>query len=97
MLVKTEIAARIFVDKMKSFCPKRRLPEDYFESDLKAFLPPVNEGIDEVASALSESLRAIFVNQQSKWKNKQPNKDRQLLKKFLLAGYHTWSAEEFKE
>ena len=51
-----------FVDKMKSFCPKRRLPEDYFESDLKAFLPPVNEGIDEVASALSESLRAIFVN-----------------------------------
>ena len=45
MLVKTEIAARIFVDKMKSFCPKRRLPEDYFESDLKAFLPPVKRAL----------------------------------------------------
>ena len=53
MLVKTEMAARIFVDKMKRFCLKRSLHEDYFETDLKAFFPPVNEGIDEVASALS--------------------------------------------
>ena len=82
---------------MKSFCLKRRLHEDYFETDLKAFLPPVNEGIDEVVSALSESLRAIFVNQQAKWKNKQPNKDRQLFKNFWLAAYDTCSAEEFKK
>ena len=62
MFVKTEIAARIFVDKMKRFCLKSRLHEDYFQTDLKVFLPPVNEGIDEVVSTLSESLRAIFVN-----------------------------------
>ena len=62
MFVKTEIAARIFVDKMKSFCLKSRLHEDYFQTDLKVFLPPVNEGIDEFVSTLSESLRAIFVN-----------------------------------
>ena len=82
------MAARIFADKMKRIYLKRRLHEDYFEIDLKAFFPPVNEGIDEVA---------IFVNQQAKWKNKQPNKDHQLLKKFCLAGYDTCSAEEFKD
>lgn len=62
MLVKTEMAARIFADKMKRIYLKRRLHEDYFEIDLKAFFPPVNEGIDEVVSVLSESLIAIFVN-----------------------------------
>ena len=56
------MAARIFADKMKRICLKRRLHEDYFGIDLKAFFPPVNEGIDEVVSALSESLIAIFVN-----------------------------------
>ena len=75
------MAARIFVDKMKRFSLKRRLGENDFENDLEAFFPPVNEGVDEVASALSEPL-ITFVNQQTKWKNKQPNKDRLHLKIF---------------
>ena len=66
---------RIFVDKMKRFSLKRRLDEDHFENDLETFFPLINEGVEEVASALSESLITI-VNQQAKWKNKQPNKDR---------------------
>ena len=90
------MAARIFVDKMKRFSLKKRLDEDDFENDLEAFFPPVNKGVDEVASALSESL-ITFVNHQTKRKNKQPNKDRLHLKNFWLAGYDTWSDEEFKE
>ena len=61
------MAARIFVDKMKRFSLKRRLDENDFENDLEAFFPPVNEGVDEVASSLSESLMT-FVNQQAKRK-----------------------------
>ena len=57
------MAARVFVDKMKLFSLKRRLGEDDFEeNDLEAFFPPVNEGVDEVASALSEPL-ITFINQ----------------------------------
>ena len=81
---------------MKRFSLKRTLDEDDFENELVAFFPPVNEGVDEVASALSESL-ITFVNQQTKRKNKQPNKGRLHLKSFGLAGYDKWSAEEFKE
>ena len=61
------MAARIFVDKMKRFSLKRRLDENDFENDLEAFFPPANEGVDEVASSLSESLMT-FVNQQTKRK-----------------------------
>ena len=61
------MAARIFVDKVKRFSLKRRLDENDFENDLEAFFPPVNEGVDEVASSLSESLMT-FVNQQTKRK-----------------------------
>ena len=90
------MGARFFVDKMERFSLKRRLDEDDFENDLEAFLPPVNDSVNEVASTLSESL-ITFVNQQIKQKNKQPNKDRLHLKTFRLAGYDTWSAEGFKE
>ena len=90
------MGARILADKMERFPLKRRLDEDDFENDLEAFYPPVNEGVDEVASTLSESL-ITFVNQQTKRKNKQPNKDRLHLKTFRLAGYDSWSTEEFKE
>ena len=90
------MAAGIFVDKMKRFSLKRRFDEDDFENGLEAFFPLVNEGIDEVASALSEFL-ITFVNQQAKRENKQPNKDHLHLKIFWLAGYDTWYTEEFKE
>ena len=90
------MVARIFVDKLKRFSLKGRLDEDDFENDLEAFFLPVNENVDKVASALSQSL-ITFVNQQTKRKNKQPNEDRLHLKKFWLAGYDNWSAEEFKE
>ena len=90
------MAVKIFVDKMKLFSLKRRLDDDDFENDLEALFPPVNEGVDKVASALSDSL-IKFVNQQTKRKNKQPNKDRSHLKNFWSAGYDTWSAEKFKE
>ena len=76
--MKIGMAARIFVDKMKRFSLIRRLDEDNFENDLEAFFPPVNQGVDEIASFLSESLITFF-NQQTKRKNKQPNKDRLML------------------
>ena len=49
------MGARFFVDKMERFSLKRRLDEDDFENDLEAFLPPVNDSVNEVASTLSES------------------------------------------
>ena len=51
-----EIMARNFVDKMKRFSLKRRPDNNDFENDLETFFLPVNESVDEVASALSESL-----------------------------------------
>ena len=48
--------ARNFVDKMKRFSLKRRPDNNDFENDLETFFLPVNESVDEVASALSESL-----------------------------------------
>ena len=90
------MVARIFVDKMKCFSLKGRLDEDDFENDLEAFFLPVNENVDKVASALSQSL-ITSVNQQTKRKNKQSNEDRLQLNRFWLAGYDNWSAEEFKE
>ena len=62
--------ARIFVDKMEHFFLKRRLDEDDFENYFEALFPPVNEGVDKVASTFSEFLIPI-VNQQVKRKNKQ--------------------------
>ena len=63
------MVARIFVDKMKCFSLKGRLDEDDFENDLEAFFLPVNQNVDKVASALSQSL-ITSVNQQTKRKNK---------------------------
>ena len=79
--MKIEVAVRIFVDKMKRISLKRRLDEDDLENDLEASFPPVNEDVDEVAPALSESL-VTFINRQTKRKNKQPNKGRLHLKSF---------------
>ena len=62
--------ARIFVDKMEHFFLKRRLDEDDFENYFETLFPPVNEGVDKVASTFSEFLIPI-VNQQVKRKNKQ--------------------------
>ena len=49
-----------YIDKinwqMKHFSLKRKLDEDVFENELEKFFLPVNDGVDEVASALSESL-----------------------------------------
>ena len=87
------MTARIFVDKTKRFSLKRALHKDDFENDLETFFPPVNEGAEEVASALSESLLTI-VNQLAKRKNKSTNKDYLYLKVFWLAGYETWSDAE---
>ena len=50
------MAARIFVDKTKRFSLKRRLDEGDFENDLETLFLPINEGVDVVASTLSESL-----------------------------------------
>ena len=69
---------------MKSFFLKQRLNGDDFENG--TFFPPVNEGVDELAFALSESVITI-VNQQAKRKNKQPIKDR----------LHLIFFQEFKE
>ena len=63
--MKIEVAVRIFVDKMKRISLKRRLDEDDLENDLEASFPPVNEDVDEVAPALSESL-VTFINRQKK-------------------------------
>lgn len=42
-LVKTEMAATIFVEKTKCFSLKRRLNKNGFENDLGTFFLPVNE------------------------------------------------------
>ena len=41
---------------MKRFSRKRGLDKDNFAKDLETFFLPLNEGIDVVASAMSESL-----------------------------------------
>ena len=41
---------------MKHFSLKRKLDEYVFENELEKFFLPVNDGVDEVASTLSESL-----------------------------------------
>ena len=71
--MKIEMLARIFFDKTKHFSLKRRLDEDDFENYFEALFPPLNEGVDKVASTFSEFLIPI-VNQQVKRKNKQKNK-----------------------
>ena len=71
---------------MKSFFLKQRLNGDDFENDFGTFFPPVNEGVDELAFALSEFVITI-VNQQAKRKNKQSIKDR----------LHLIFFQEFKE
>ena len=57
-MVNIEIVARIFFDKdkMKRFSLKRRRDKDDFENDLETLFSPVNESVDEVASAMSEFL-----------------------------------------
>ena len=57
-LVNIEIVARIFFDKdkMKRFSLKIRRDKDDFENDLETLFSPVNESVDEVASARSEFL-----------------------------------------
>ena len=59
------MAVKIFVDKMKLFSLKRRLDDDDFENDLEALFPPVNEVVDKVASALSESLINLLISKQN--------------------------------
>ena len=76
--------ARIFVDKMKHFFLKRRLDEDDFENYFEALFPPVNEGVDKVASTFSEFLIPV-VNQQVKRKNRQKKQISLALKKFLVS------------
>ena len=78
------MAARIFVDKMKRFSIKRRLDEDDFENDLEMLFPPINKVVVEVASPLSKSL-IVIVNQQAKWRDKQPNKVRLHFKNFFIS------------
>ena len=41
---------------MKRFSLKRRRDKDDFENDLETLFSPVNESVDEVASAMSEFL-----------------------------------------
>ena len=78
------MAARIFVDKMKCFSLKRRLGENDFENDLEILSPPINKVVVEVASPLSKSL-IVIVNQQAKWRDKQPNKVRLHFKNFFVS------------
>ena len=59
------MAVKIFADKMKLFSLKRIFDDDDFENDLEALFPPVNEVVDKVASALSESLINLLISKQN--------------------------------
>ena len=50
---------------MKLFSLKRIFDDDDFENDLEALFPPVNEVVDKVASALSESLINLLISKQN--------------------------------